>query len=465
MRVALVKVNSVADEIIPPFGLGYLAAAVRKAGHDVVVVDAQKDRLDGNGLLGRLRNFSPDVAGFLLFTKDLSLVRDILRAIRRAFPALRTVVGGPHPSAVPEETMGYFGDALDFAFAGESEAGLPMLLARMDAPAEGGLADVPGLVFRGGDGTVRANPRRFEEDLDALDVAWDLIPPASYPHAPHGAYYRRFPVAPIVTSRGCPFQCTFCAAECVSGRKVRRRSVENVVAEIELLRDRYGVREIHIEDDNFTGSKRYVLAFCEALMRRASGITWTCPNGVRLDTLDREMLAAMKRAGLYFMSVGVESGSDRVLKSVKKALAVAKIEEKVRLIHEEGIGVSGFFMLGIPGETREEMEETIRFSLRLPLARASFANFQPFPGCEAFRELRGKGEISVDWDSFAPTLQSTTYHPAEVSLTDLRRLRKKALRRFYFRPSVAWGMLREIHSWEHAGYIFRRGFRWLTVGS
>lgn len=462
MRIALVKVLSVADEVVPPFGLGYLAEALRRRGHEAVVVDALRDELAEEELVSRLAGLEPDLVGVLLFSKDLRIVRSLLRAVRAALPAAKTCVGGPHPSAVPAETMAYFGDALDFAFAGEAETGLPMLLDRLRNGEAGGLHEVPGLIHRNGD-VVAVNPRVFEEDLDALVVAWDLIPPASYPRAPHGAYFRQFPVAPIVTSRGCPFRCTFCAAECVSGRKVRRRSVENVVSEIEMLRDRYGVREIHVEDDNFTGKKEYVLAFCEALRRRAPGISWTCPNGVRVDTLDREMLAAMKGAGLYFLSVGIESGSDRVLRRMKKSLDVGRIGEKIRWIREAGIGVSGFFMLGFPGETAEEMEATIDFALRLPLARASFANFQPFPGCEEFDRLRESGEIAVDWETFAPTLQSTSYHPQGITGPDLRRLRKRALRKFYARPSVAWGMLREIRSWDHAAWIFRRGWRWLTI--
>ena len=462
MRVALVKILSVADEVVPPFGLGYLADAVRRRGHEAAVVDALRDKLGEETLVSRLAGLKPDLVGVLLFSKDLRIVRSLLRAVREAVPGAKTCVGGPHPSAVPSETMEYFGDCLDFAFIGEAETGLPMLMDLLRDGETGGFQEVPGLVHRA-DGAVAVNPRVFVEDLDVLAVAWDLIPPASCPRAPHGAYYRQFPVAPIVTSRGCPFQCTFCAAECVSGRKVRRRSVENVVSEIEMLRDRYGVREIHIEDDNFTGKKEYVLAFCEALRRRVPGISWTCPNGVRVDTLDREMLAAMKASGLYFLSVGVESGSDRILKKMKKSLTVGRIEEKVRLVRETGIEVSGFFMLGFPGETLAEMEETIRFALRLPLARASFANFQPFPGCEEFATLRERGEIPVDWESFEPTLQSTTYAPAGTTAQALRTLRKRALWRFYGRPRVAWGMVRGIRSLDHAGWVLRRGWRWLTI--
>ncbi len=462
MRAALVKVLSVADEVVPPFGLGYLADAVRRRGHEAAIVDALRDGLWEEALVSCLAGLKPDLVGVLLFSKDLRVVRSLLRAVRAAIPGATMCVGGPHSSAVPVETMDYFGECLDFAFAGEAETGLPMLMDRLRDGKAGGLQEVPGLIHRTC-GAVSVNPRVFEEDLDALAVAWDLIPPASYPRAPHGAYYRQFPVAPVVTSRGCPFQCTFCAAECVSGRKVRRRSVENVVSEIEMLRDRYGVREIHIEDDNFTGKKEYVLAFCEALRQRVPGITWTCPNGVRVDTLDREMLAAMKASGLYFLSVGVESGSDRILKAMKKSLTVARIEEKVRLVRETGIEVSGFFMLGFPGETPSEMEETVRLALRLPLARASFANFQPFPGCEELARLRERGELQVDWESFEPTLQSTTYAPAGTTVERLRTLRKRALWRFYGRPRIAWGMLRGIRSLGHAGWVLDRGWRWLTT--
>ena len=462
MRIALIKANTVADEIIPPFGLGYLAESVRREDHDVIVVDALRERLDTARLVRKLSGWRPDFVGVLLFTKDLRPVRELLRAVRGALPQARTCVGGPHPSAVPRETLEYFGDCLDFGFAGEAESGLPFLLGIIEGGRGEGLDKVPGLAYREGK-EVRTNERRFEEDLDRLAVAWDLIPPDRYPRSPHGAYYRRFPVAPIVTSRGCPHQCTFCASACVSGRKIRRRSVEGVFEEIGWLHRRHGVREIHIEDDNFTGSRDYVLAFCDRMRNTFPGVSWTCPNGVRMDTLDREMLRAMKESGLYFLSVGVESGSDRVLERIKKNLTVERMEEKIRLIREAGIGISGFFMLGFPGETKEEMEETIRFAARLPLDRASFANFQPFPGCEEFDRLRRSGELTVDWDLFAPTLQSTTYAPSGVDVRTLRRLRKRALWTFYARPAIVWKMLGEVRSPGHVLHVLRRGLRWLTI--
>jgi radical SAM superfamily enzyme YgiQ (UPF0313 family) len=463
LRIVLVKILSVADEIVPPIGLAYLAEAVRRAGHEAVVVDALRERLGEEALASRLRSLRPGVVGVLLFTKDLRAVRSLLRRVRAELPGTRTVVGGPHPSAVPGETMEFFGDALDFAFAGEAETGLPALLRLLEEGDGGkGYSSVPGLAYRDA-GAVRTSPPVFDEDLDALRVAWDLIPPGSYPRAPHGAYFRQFPVAPVITSRGCPFHCTFCAAECISGRKIRCRSAENVVGEIEMLHRLYGVREIHVEDDNFSMRKGFVLSFCDALRGKVPGVTWTCPNGVRLDTLDGEMLAAMKAAGLYFLSVGIESGSDRTLRRMKKSLTVEEVEEKVRLVHEAGIGVSGFFMLGFPGETLEEMEETIRFALRLPLARASFSNFQPFPGSEEFLRLRESGELKVNWEEFEPTLHSTTYHPAGVTAGELRRMRKKALWKFYSRPGVASGMVRDMRSADHALRVLRRGWRWLTI--
>lgn len=390
--VVLVRVHSVADEIIPPFGLGYLAEAIRRAGHRVTIVDALREGLREQDLVARLRSLDPDLAGFLLFSKDLSVLRPLLRSVRAALPRTLTIVGGPHPSAVPEETLSHFGEPLDFAFAGEAESPFPLFLERMDGTGHPDFSGVPGLVWRTPEG-IRANGRQIEPDLDSLQVAWDLIPTDRYPRAPHGAYYRQFPIAPIITSRGCPFLCTFCSAERVSGRRMRRCSVESVIEKIERLHRIYGVREIHIEDDNFTGQKEFVLAFCEALRRKVPGISWACPNGVRLDLLDREMLRAMKEAGLYFLSVGVESGSNRVLRLMKKSLTVERIEEKVRLIHEAGIGVAGFFMLGFPGETVEEMRETIRFAKRLPLSRASFANFSRFP---AARSSTGSGRTGTN---------------------------------------------------------------------
>ncbi len=164
--------------------------------------------------------------------------------------------------------------------------------------------------------------------------------------APHGAFFKQYPVAPIITSRGCPFHCTFCGGHIISGRKIRQRSIKNVMSEIELLYRDYGVREIHIEDDNFTFRKDYVLEFCNHMRSKFPNLTWTCPNGVRIDTLDEEMVEAMRSSGCYALSIGIESGSDKILKLMKKSLNIQKIAEKIEMLKKFDIDINAFFIPG-----------------------------------------------------------------------------------------------------------------------
>lgn len=458
MRVLLVKPHTAADEIIPPIALGYLAQAIRP-DHEPVVLDCLKEQCG----IERIRELAPqfDVIGITVFTKDLALCRDYLAAAKSANPRIVTVCGGPHPSAVPDETARYYAGACDYAFIGESEQSFPMLLSHLEA-GNPPLQEIPGLCWME-DGAPRSTPCIVRQDLDSFDVAWDLMPPASYPEAPHGAFYKQYPIAPIITSRGCPFHCTFCGGFVVSGRKIRQRSVGHVLDEIALLHDTYGVREIHIEDDNFTFRKDYVLEFCARLRERFPGITWTCPNGVRIDTLDEEMLAAMKASGCYALSLGIESGNNDTLKAMKKSLTVEKTLEKIAMIARSGIMLNAFFILGYPGETPAHIERTIEFACSLPLKRASFANFQPLPGTEAFDDLVKAGELTFDsWEQFRPSLQSTVWCPRGFTTDQLAWYRRKALLSFYLRPRIVWEFVKGINSWHHFLYILKRAVRWLT---
>ena len=243
--------------------------------------------------------------------------------------------------------------------------------------------------------------------------SWDLLRPDTYPLAPHGGFFKNYPIAPIIITRGCPFACTYCAGYLVSGKKIRHRSIDKVIEEIEVLYHKYGIREIHIEDDNFTFYHDLVYEFCKKLKEHNLNISWTCPNGVRLDSLDKELLLTMKEAGLYSISVGIESGSDKILKDMKKNLTKEKIREKIELIKDCGLEVSGFFIIGYPTETKKDIMDTINFAGSLDLKRAGFSLFKPFPGTEATRQLVEKGELKEmsdeDWAHFV--LADAVYAP------------------------------------------------------
>ncbi|HNW92652.1 MAG TPA: radical SAM protein, partial [bacterium] len=351
-KLLLIKPYNLSDHIQPCIGLGMLATAVRDA-HDVVIIDGIREKLTPEKMAAVVAAHQPDVIGWQLFTFDLQVVRAAAQAVKRCNPAIITIAGGPHPSTMPAETLAYFGAALDYAFAGEAEIALRRFLD--GAP----LGEVPGLAWRDGD-TVRTNERQLVDDLDSLGMpAWDLIKPETYPEAQHGAFFEKFPIAPIMVTRGCPFHCTFCSGYLVSGHKVRVRSAEHVLREIQYLYTERGIREFHIIDDNFTMKRDYVIDFLRKLKALNLDISWATPNGVRMDTLDDEMLTLMKETGLYLISVAAESGSDRILAAMRKSLTVAKTREAVAMIRRHGIDMAGFFIIGFPGETRADVEATI----------------------------------------------------------------------------------------------------------
>ncbi len=403
MKILLVSPINRTYVIMPNIGLGYLASALRKEEHQVKILHCAKEKMTYSKYAEFLKNDKFDMVGFQVFSYDLDSVNKHISILRGINPSAYIVAGGPHPSSAPHHAMEYLKD-IDFAFQGEAEIGLSRLANRLTSffpdkralPENSNFEDIPGLVWRSKSGII-ANDKEYISNLDELGFpGWDLMDPREYPEAPHGAFARNFPVAPIIITRGCPFLCTFCAGHTICGRKVRRRSISNVLAEMDFLIDNYGVREFNIEDENFTLHKELVEEFCGELLKRNLKISWNCPSGVRIDTLSRSLLELMEASGCYSFGIGIESGSQRMLDLFKKNLTIRKIEKQITLLENTKIKATGFFLLGYPGETVEDIKKTIRFAKKLPLCRSQFNSFMPLPGSEIY-ELLKKKAFSEIW--------------------------------------------------------------------
>ncbi len=411
--------------LVPPVGLLYLAAALERAGHRVALVDAALSGHDGDELTADVAGTCPDLLMVSAFTSDVHVLRSELPRIREALGDVPVWLGGPHASC---RGTAAFEDlpCVDAVFAGEAEeSALEMLERRPGEPLPQGVAlrETPAPV----------SPRHVD-DLGSLPLpAWHLAPPGLYRGLPNGVVLRRQPYAPILTTRGCPFRCTFCAGFRITGRKLRRRPLALVWEEIELLVSEYGVREIHIEDDNFTMDREYAAAFCEEALARDLPVLFSTPNGVRLDSLDDRLLELMRRAGWYIVHCGIESGSDRVLRAVRKGVTKERILQKVRQIHDHGLPVAGYFILGMPCETEEDVRETIRFAVRSGIEWAQFSSFLPIPGSEdgdlwlSGNRLPGEG-----WEAFHNT--ACPAPPDSIDRPTMKRLQRKAFLSFYLRP-------------------------------
>lgn len=424
--------------VAPHLGLGYLAAALRRAGHEVVVQDGLREKIKYEG--------EYDLVGVTAMT---TYFPEAVAEIRR-WKALghKTIIGGPHVIADPEGSV-MQSDA-DYACAGEGELALTALANGADP------TQVPGLLWREGDSVRRSVAPNFYPDIDDFgEPAWDLIDPRSYPPAPHGMIAKSFPLAPMVTTRGCPYRCSYCSAPATAGRRLRTRAPEKIVSEMERLVRDHGVREIQIEDDNFTLNRRHTVAVCEEMLRRNIKVNWSLPNGVRIDKLDPELLALMKRAGCYLMALGIESANQRILNMVSKDLDVETVRQVVGWVAKSGIEAWGFFMIGFPTETLAEVRNTIEFALSLPLTRAQFTKTTPLPGTpiyEWWKREWGAG-VDINWATFNYYEFNSDW--SEVPAEELNRLQKQAHLRFYRRPKNFLKIVRSLRPRQYT-YVMRR---------
>ncbi len=454
--------------VIPNISLGYLAASLMKAGHEVEILDCVRDRIDPDQFEAHVRqNPHYDLIGFSLFTTYVGAVKKYTEGIKKINPRIATAVGGPHAVLEPVETLEILTD-VDFGFRGEAEIGICKLVEILGAEEEPfghpRLKEVDNLVWRDRSGEIICNPRVMIDDLDSLPYPpWDIMNPGKYPLAPIGVFSKRRKVAPIIATRGCPYPCTFCAAGKMSGKKMRTRSVENILDEIKLLVEKFGVEEINILDDNFTLQHKLVEDFCHGLIDNNIDVTWSCPNGVRLDTLDAELLKLMERAGCYSFGVGIEWGTSKMLKITRKCVTLATIREKVDLIKANtNIRVTGFFMLGHPEETIEDVEATINFACSLNIDRANFFNFSPFPGIVEYDKLKREGKVIKNWyDSLY--INSVVYTPRQMTRKQLVHLQRKAFWRFYTRPRIFFNILKEIKSFSQFMVVFKKSMRLVFV--
>ncbi|OGW79369.1 MAG: hypothetical protein A3G33_03240 [Omnitrophica bacterium RIFCSPLOWO2_12_FULL_44_17] len=459
MKILLVLPFSNSYQIIPDLGLGYLGSVLQKKGYEVNIIDCVNENIDNQTLLSHIKTEKPDVIGFKLFTKDLPTVKEISRLIKGYNSNIRVIAGGPHPSCAPTQTLEEIED-LDYCFYSDAEMGLCDLvdLLQNGNVAANALKQIPNLVWRDENKQIVVNESTAVENLDSLPFPlWELIDPRNYPPAPQGFVFKSFPTAPMLASRGCPFECTFCCGWRMGGRKIRYRSIDNLISEIKYLHNRFSVNEIHFEDDNFTMRRDYVVEACKAIKNLDFKLHWALPQGVRLNTLDEALLRVMKDAGCYSFSLGIESGSQKILNDMKKRQTLAEIRKKVELIDKVGINTMGFFIIGYPTETIEDIKATISFAKSLPLNCASFNIFKPYPGTEIYDQLKKQNRVnSLDWSTFH--YDKVSWDGGNVSRTDIKKLQKYATLSFYLRPIILCKFLSKIRTWGQIKFLAKRIF-------
>jgi anaerobic magnesium-protoporphyrin IX monomethyl ester cyclase len=390
----------------PPIGLGYIAAtaerefdvrildSVVEGYHTEVEIDADRIRygLTYDQIAGQIESFRPDVVGVSnCFSSGFSEALAVCRIARKVDPAIVTVIGGPHVSAVPQQAAQF--DAIDFVVIGEGEYTFRDLLRSLPTGSWGAL---DGLAWKN-DGKVELLPKsRFIDDLDELPwPARHLLPMQKYFDIGEAFLLtKRKPFTPLNTSRGCVAQCTFCPVHSTWGRKWRARGAVNVLDEIEHLVKTYGIREIHFDDDNLVLNRKRAVALFQGLIDRKLDVVWTVPTGLALWAVDDELLSLMKRSGCYKLFVAVESGDEHMLNDViRKPLDLKKVKPLVKTMQKLGIEVESFFVVGMPGETGDSLSRTFQFSRELDTDASHYFFANPMPGTMLWSECEEKGYL------------------------------------------------------------------------
>lgn len=423
------------DEVVPPLGLAYLASYLRENAIEVDIYDANALGTNIDKLKEKLpKDF--DIIGVPSFTPSISKSAKALQIGKEINPDCVTLMGGPHITGLPEGTMDSY-PVIDVGVLGEGEVTTLELVRALEAKSD--LRKINGIIFREKNELVETPRRDFIEDLDVLPFpAYDLLPMDRY-QLPlhHVGFGRNIDIKPfflMFTSRGCPFRCTYCASKVMWGRKVRYRSAENIIKEIDYLVEHHGIRVLDFADDIFTLNKKRLSTILDMLIERDYNLHFNCLS--RVNTISKEEALKLKKAKCYLIRFGVESGSQKILDMMKKDITISQIKNAFRLTREAGISSSASFILGHPGETQETAKETIDLAKEINPAMAHFFIAIPLVGTELYSMARENNFIvNENWEFWKQMPETPVIRTEELAPEDLVDIRKKAYREFYIRPS------------------------------
>lgn len=417
-----------------PLNLAYLAAYLRLKHPDVEidVLDCEALGMRYKEIEDKIKEINPNIVGITAPTPAFAQVLEICRIVKSISRDIVTVVGGPHPTALPKETIAE--PNIDISVVFEGEFTFAEIVDALDKKSP--LSGIQGILFKDEQGNVVQNDSRPPiQDLDSLPFpARDLFPMDLYFPPPTKRMSNR-KAGNMITSRGCCYQCTYCMASFMWQRRVRFRSIKNVIDEVEECFNKYGIGEFNFHDELFTISKDRTIEFCQEVLKRSLDIAWVCM--VRVDYVDKETLDWMKCAGCKKIMFGFESGSQMILDLMKKKVALEKAEEAVKLVKKAGIQTAGNFMLGNIGETKETMRQSINLAKKLNTDTMAFFVASPYPGTEFYQIAKEKGYFRKDFEWKDFTLVSNNLPPLNLPglpAEEILKWQKRAYREYYLRP-------------------------------
>lgn len=446
--------SETATPIYPPLGLAYIAAVSRERGFGVKIIEANALSLTHEQIKKEILDYNPD---YFAMTGSSSMMNEVEKLAELCPEHVKIIFGGIHASSMPEEVLRNY-PKIDLVVRGEGEETIVEILS--EKPYE----QIDGLSYRKDGKIIHNKDSKFIENLDSLPFpARDLLPMDKY----FSFEAKRYPIDYIVTGRGCPYRCTFCADFITSGRKLRTRSAENIVAEIEHLIKNYGTQEIDFQDDNFTLYADRIKEFCNLMIKKGLNkkIIWKIANGVRCDKLSLPMLKHMKKAGCYMLSLGIESGNQEVLDRMRKAEKLEDIRNAAKWCRQVGIETRGLFIFGNLGENEKTMNDTINFAKSLALDTATFHIMIPMPGTELYNVIKKEGKfLDVGWEKYTAYSDGAFIH-GDVTPELMSRMQKKAYKEFYLRPKFVIRRLRRIKSFKDIRLVAKGGIEILKFAT
>lgn len=444
-------------DYLPPLGLMYLAAYLEKnTDHQVAILDAQVEQINYGQLSDEIVARKPGVVCLSAMTFTIIDVINTARLIKKINPEIKIILGGPHVVIYPEETLAI--PEVDFLVLGEGELVIKNLLENLSQPEE--LKKIKGLAFRQNGMIINTGQAELIQNLNELPFpARHLTPYKKY----FSVVSARRPVTTMFTSRGCPYQCLFCDRPQL-GKNFRARSAQNVVAEMTECAA-MGIQEIFIYDDTFGIDRQRVLDICSAIKRRGLSIAWDIRT--RVNTVDEQVLTALKSAGCQRIHYGVEAGTQKILNVLRKGITLKQVEDAFALTKGIGIQTAAYFMIGSPTETKDDILQTIKFMKKINPDYVHVTIATPFPATDLYKMAQEQKIIKGDpWQEFAKNPRRDFIPPIwtkELTREELSMLLKKTYRSFYLRPAYILKKIGQLRSKKDFINKARAGLKLLKI--
>jgi radical SAM superfamily enzyme YgiQ (UPF0313 family) len=429
-------------------GLIYIGTVLKHNGIDVKIVDYFRDNTEISRYLQEYQ-----VVGITATIGTIGEAIRLAKLIREKFPHIIIIFGGPHPTAIYHKLIPRYADIV---ILGEGEETIIDIFRKSD------LSDIKGVAYWD-DGIKINKPRPLIYDLDSIPYPdWDLLGDQK-----HKFFNKKRMVVPLISSRGCPFNCIFCT-KFIHGSAIRLRSVDNVLGEIEYLYKKFKIKEIHIVDDNFSFYPERVKAICQEIIKLSyKDLRFSLVNSIRADIGDEEMFKLMSKAGFYYTGFGIESGSQEILYKIGKQLDLKRVYKSIMMARKYNIEVGVTFMIGLPFDTLETIQETIDFAKSLYADHVFFWVATPFPGTEFYHLVEREGKFLYDasFMSHAYTKNRAIYEMPTLKARDVEKMVKKAYQEVYLRPSQLWRQIhRKIKHPKQIWYLLSQGWKTLWYG-